>query len=146
MRRTRYQYTYKRKVALKKAQLASARKRKRLAVGVLAVGVAAGAVYAGRRVSNRSDTIVTFHHTTARGAELIMSPPTRIRRGGFLRNTRVWATTNKSRKSNVAYRGSTVLAITTKKNSLYKEMKYSRSETHYTVRAEDIMGIKIVGG
>ena len=76
----------------------------------------------------KTNTIVTYHHTTARAAQLITSPPTKIRRGGFMRNTRVWTTNNKSKKSNVAYRGSTVLAITTKKQSLYKENTFPNKE------------------
>jgi len=58
MRRRGYQFTYKRKVALKKAQLVSARKRKRMAMGVLGVGVAIGAVYAGSRVYKRKNNNV----------------------------------------------------------------------------------------
>lgn len=100
---------------------------------------------AGARARRRRNkTVVTYHHTTARAAKLITAPPSKVRRGGFMRNTRVWTTSNKSKKSNVAYRGSTVLAITTKKDSLYKEMTFSRKETHYTVRAEDILGVEIV--
>lgn len=98
---------------------------------------------AGSKARKRK-TVVTYHHTTARAAKLITSPPTKIRRGGFMRNTRVWTTTNKSKNSNVSYRGSTVLAITTKRESLYKEMTFE-NETHYTVRAEDILGVEIVG-
>lgn len=53
--RVRYQYTHRRRVALRKAQLASARKRKGrilLGVGVLAVGAGAAVVY-GAKVRNR---------------------------------------------------------------------------------------------
>jgi hypothetical protein len=53
--RYRYQYTYKRRLALKRAQKISAQKRKRMALGVLGVGVAIGAVYAGSKVYKRNN-------------------------------------------------------------------------------------------
>lgn len=64
MRRARYQYTYKRQRALKKAQLASAKKRKRMALGVLGVGVAVGAVYAGSKVYGRRNNNVAAQVTS----------------------------------------------------------------------------------
>lgn len=103
----------------------------------------AGVNKKSRQKRPHGKSLTLYHHTTPNGAKLITSPPSKIRRGGFMRNTRVWLTNNSSKSSNVSYRGSSVLKIRVPYKSVYKEMDYSNGETHYTVHSKDISGIEV---
>lgn len=94
----------------------------------------------------RGKSRVLYHFTTASRAEIITgAKKSKVRRRGFIRDSRVWLTTNPDKSSNVAYRGSTVLQVRVPyKKPAYKEMSFPTGEIHYTVLPKDISGIKVV--